>query len=111
MDASHKVYLKHIHKLIKRKNVWFLVQRIPDHGYCDINGGLAPIVIILDPRREFIPTLVHECLHGIYPDYSERKVHHLERVIMQNITSRQVMSLLRCFCTCAKLYYAEYELD
>lgn len=108
MADRHTTYLKRIQRFIKRPNVKFLIHGIPiknEHGFClTYSNPKDPILIILDPRKEFIPTLIHECLHGMYPKYKERKVKTLEAFIMKRITSNQVVELLRTFSVCAHQY-------
>lgn len=104
----HTTYLKQIQRFIKKPNVKFLIHPIPikhDHGFClTYSNSKDPILIILDPKKEFIPTLIHECLHGMYPRYKERKIRSLETFIMNRITSHQVIDLLRSFCLFAHHY-------
>lgn len=108
MSRRHITFLKGIHEFIKRKNVKFLIHDIPgstDHGYCiTTTNNKSIILIVLDPRKEFIPTLIHECLHGIYPHYKEDKIKSLERMIMKDSTCKQYRDLLLCFSTHGKLY-------
>lgn len=40
-------------------------------------------VIWIDYRDDVLPTLVHECLHALYPDASERRIIRLENLCMR----------------------------
>ena len=108
MTHRHVMYLKRIQRFIKKPNVRFLIHEIPitnEHGFClTSSSSRDPILIILDPNKEFIPTLIHECLHGMYPKYKERRIRSLERFIMNRITASQVVELLRVFSVCAHQY-------
>lgn len=106
MASRHTLYLKRIHTFIKQNNVKFALLSLSaefDHGYCITNSSDELIIIVLDPKKEFIPTLIHECLHGIYQKYKEKKIQQLEKAVMKSVSQKQIMSLLKCFCDHAKL--------
>jgi hypothetical protein len=105
MTTRHITYLKRIHGFIKKDNVRFVLCTIPstyDHGYCITNSSNNSIIIIIDPKKEFVPSIIHECIHGIYPEHKEAKVMSIEKNIMNNISQSQVLSLLKCFYTFGK---------
>ncbi len=56
--------------------------------------------IILDPRKDVLATLLHECLHIIYPDKRESEVARLERFMLTHLSSVQARRLhqLSAFC-------------
>ena len=60
-------------------------------GYYDY--GTAEITI--DHRREVIPTLIHEFLHHIHPDWSETRIKNKERWIVNSLSSRQFRNLIK----------------
>ena len=51
--------------------------------------------IVLDPRRDIIPTLVHEVLHAVLPETSEKTIRGLEQLVMKHLTLQQAVKLLR----------------
>ena len=51
-------------------------------------------MIWLDPKDEAVGTLVHECLHILYPKWCETRVLRMEVRIMYHISDRQVKTLL-----------------
>ena len=60
------------------------------HGLAHIGDDL----IELNPKGELIPTVVHEVLHHLHPDWSETKVLEYESKIMQLLSSRQMVRIL-----------------
>lgn len=107
MAKRHVAYLKKIREFIKRKDVQFLLCKVSDpieHGFCLV--GKDPrlgIIIVLDPCKEFLATLIHECIHGIYPHYKERKAVAIEKFIMKHASPIQFKHVLLCFAKHGKL--------
>ena len=107
MAKRHVTYLRKIRDFIKRKDVQFLLCKVTDpdeHGFCLI--GKDPrlgIIVVLDPNKEFLATLIHECVHGIYPQYKEKKVLSIESYIMKNASPIQFKNILFCFASHGKL--------
>ena len=105
-NKNYKYYLHQVLKIIQSDNTKFCLLKIRKnycHGYCIFfKMENSPIIIILDPRKEFISTLVHECLHGAYQTLSETKISKLERKIMENITKTEILNLLDTFNKKAK---------
>jgi hypothetical protein len=62
------------------------------HGYCEWEDG-----IILDYRKDLIPTIIHECLHLMNESWSEAQVAYTERRIVNTITEDHVIRLLMFF--------------
>jgi len=56
-----------------------------DHGTAEIT---------IDHRREVIPTLIHEFLHHIHPNWSETKVRNKERWLVNSLSPRQFRNLV-----------------
>lgn len=107
MARRYVIYLSKIKSFIKLKRVRFLIAHIheqDEHGLCLINvSDKKDIIIVLDPRKEFLATLVHECLHGIFPKYKEEKILALEDHVIKNASSVDLKSLLFHFGKHAKL--------
>lgn len=53
--------------------------------------------ILIDHRREIVPTIIHEMLHDIYEENSESWVRKVESKISQIITPEDVFILLKEF--------------
>lgn len=49
----------------------------------------------LDFRRDILPTFLHECVHLIYPDWTEKRVLSTERKVISEISNRQAKNLLK----------------
>jgi len=52
-------------------------------------------VIVLDPRRAVVPTLIHELLHHWHDDWSEKKVVAEEDKIVDSLSSNQMKNILK----------------
>jgi len=50
--------------------------------------------IVVDYRRTMISTLIHEYLHKWYPDKCETWVLDQERIIMNNLSTRQIKNII-----------------
>jgi len=61
--------------------------------------------IELDFRKDLIQTIIHECIHAIYPELSETKVIKAEKSILKIITNHQVAEILSILAK--KIKYTE----
>jgi len=52
-------------------------------------------VITVDHRRDLLSTLIHEFTHHLHPDWSETRVLHFERKMINALTQRQIKNILR----------------
>jgi hypothetical protein len=90
-------------RLVKRKPPeFFLFRKMREcHGICDYEQD----VLEFDHRKEFIRTAYHECVHYLYPEWSETQVIYIESRLINNIslldTTKFLMNLSK------KLYKAE----
>jgi hypothetical protein len=48
-----------------------------------------------DYRKDIIPTMFHECIHFLYPEWSETKVLTAEKRLINHITPLQIASFLK----------------
>lgn len=55
--------------------------------------------IVIDYRKEFIPTLIHEVMHCLHPQWCETKVAIKEREIINAITLRQCKNIIKVFAS------------
>ena len=53
--------------------------------------------IYIDPREDIAFTIIHECLHSIYEEASERRINFLTDQLMRQMTNRQYKNLLNKF--------------
>ena len=85
------LFQKIIALIKKSKRGFFILKKLNDgaHGYCDWDDG-----IIIDYRRDFIPTIIHECIHFLEPEWTEKQVMYAESRVINNITDTEVIMLL-----------------
>jgi hypothetical protein len=50
--------------------------------------------------REFLVVVVHEALHAIYPDNSERHTYFLEELVMRHISPAQAKNIIIAAALC-----------
>jgi hypothetical protein len=89
--------------LVKRKPPEFFIFKKMKfcQGTCDWEGE----VLEFDYRKELARTAFHECIHYLYPEWSETMVLYAESRVINKCTSFDVARFLKCFT--AKLYKAE----
>ena len=77
----------------KQKKGYFLLRKLRGaHGYCAWDEG-----ILVDYRKEFIPTIIHEVIHLLEPDWSEAQVIYVEKRVVNAISEQDVIDLLKFF--------------
>jgi hypothetical protein len=77
----------------KQKKGYFILKKLRGvHGYCEWDDG-----IVLDYRKELVPTLIHECIHLLEPDWAEAQVLYAEKRIINAIDDEGVKILLQYF--------------
>lgn len=91
-DDCIKLYNR-ILRVIKNPEVNFYIKKLKGvMGYCEWSSGIT-----IDYRKEFISTLIHECLHYIEPQWNETKILYAEKRVINAITSEQIIKLLSAF--------------
>jgi hypothetical protein len=60
-----------------------------------------------DYRKDIIPTMLHECIHYIYPEWSETKVLYAEKRLVNHLTTLQVANFLKIIAQ--KIYRNELK--
>jgi len=96
-------YLHRIYNLLKDEDVEFSLTYfrafIDEYGEKRVTCGEAGIDdIAVDPRNaEFKDACIHEPLHILYPDWSERKVRRMTDKIAGGLSLRQWRSLIGRF--------------
>jgi hypothetical protein len=58
-------------------------------GYCDNEEQ----VLYVDLRKDVLATIVHECLHAIFPDKEEQEIIDLEGLVMRHMSPVQARRL------------------
>lgn len=100
---KQKLKLSQTESLNLFKNVLSLVQTSDSNffrlkklrgamGYCEWENG-----IVIDYRRELVPTIIHECIHFLNPEWSESEVLYAEKRVINCINAKQVVGLLSAF--------------
>ena len=52
-------------------------------------------VIVIDPRKELLPSLIHEFIHKMYEEYPESLVKKCESKIINSLTIKQFKNIIR----------------
>ncbi len=89
---------------IRRAVVFRFEQDIFGSCYPELVG--KPIVINLSrhERNDPVRTYIHECLHILYPNLSEKEIRGMESKVWKSLTSKQRFFLAR------KLYNREWKV-
>lgn len=93
-EEKLKIIFKEIIKRIKSKPVGFFKFKKLRATRGIWYGGEE---ILIDHRREVVPTIIHEMLHDIYENNNEKWVATVESKITQIISSNDVFTLLTEF--------------
>jgi len=90
-------------RLVKRKPPeFFIFRKMREcHGICDYEQD----VLEFDHRKEFIRTAYHECVHYLYPEWSETQVIYVESRLINNVSLLDTTKFLMHLS--GKLYKAE----
>jgi len=62
-------------------------------GVCEWDEGIK-----IDPRRDIIPTIIHEVLHDMYPENWEGWTMRVESKIMGVLKTKDFIKLITTFC-------------
>jgi hypothetical protein len=87
MRKLNKEHITAVYKkclnLIKRKPPGFVVfKKLRYCGWCKPDEDILEI----DPRKDMLRTAYHECIHYLYPDWSETMVLYAESRVINNCT-------------------------
>ena len=92
-------WLYKVYKMLDSISMQFRLNRkMSDHGITCVhdNHPERGVAIYVDPeKREFMSTVLHECLHLVDWAMPEDEVAKLERALMRKLTDRQLMNLLK----------------
>jgi hypothetical protein len=92
-EEALELFEKVIQCIQKQNKGFFTLKKLKGvHGYCEWENG-----ILLDYRKELVPTIIHECIHLMEPNWSEAQVCYIESRIVNTITSDDVVRLLMFF--------------
>ncbi len=104
-DFTHKELIniiRRLYRIFEKHPEKFTIGKLFGlHGhisyYSGNKRGISIDRISLDHRGEFFATIVHECLHYLYPNAEEENVLALEKKIMRELTERQIKAILKKF--------------
>lgn len=86
--------IKKTYWLLNNRPEIFRVEKIRGTaGICD--GG----TITINYKHDILSTLFHEVFHYYYPDWSETKVLYNESYIINNISKRRAVNVLKKFAS------------
>ena len=97
MEKNRSKYLlARINKLLYENNAELVIRLAKIHHLQHARGlsWYTLGIIHVDPRKELLPTTIHEALHMIYPLWSETKIAKAERGICHKMSERQFANLL-----------------
>ena len=78
--------------LIRRKPPEFMVfKKLGIFGWCLYDED----IILVDPRKSPIRTAYHECLHYLYPDWSETKVLRVESRMINKLSMLEITQFMK----------------
>lgn len=63
----------------------------PVHGLWEQNGRSERITI--NPMPWVVQTVIHECLHSLHPDWTERYVENRTKFLFNRMSDREVQEL------------------
>lgn len=55
--------------------------------------------IVINYRTDILSVLIHEVLHHYYPNWSEQRVLNAERFVMNHISKRRAINILKKFAS------------
>ena len=82
LTKSHitKIYKKCLNLLKDKPNGFIMFKKLSCYGWCKWDED----VLEIDHRKDLLRTAYHECVHYLYPDWSETQVIYTEsRLINQ----------------------------
>jgi len=86
--------LHSVYKFLKEKSDTIVLKKIRG-----MDGNYSPDLdeIAIDYRKELLPTLIHEIMHALHPNWCESRVLAKEKETMNAISIRQCKNILRKF--------------
>lgn len=85
--------IKRILNLLTSDRVIVLLEKIPEWGLCERENNTISIRKTLS-RKNKAKTLIHECIHYLYPQFEEDTVLRIERDLWNQITLTEYHILL-----------------
>lgn len=90
---SIELFDRVINCIKSQKKGFFVLKKLKGvHGWCEWEDG-----VLLDYRKDLIPTIIHECIHLLEPEWSESQVAYSEKRVINTISEDNVIKLLMIF--------------
>lgn len=87
-------FFRKMYGLMRSRPEIFKIKRLRGmRGYCNDDGT----EIVVDHRDEILSTLIHEVIHYLHPDWSEKTVQAAERYIINKTSARRATNILKQF--------------
>lgn len=111
MERLNKQDLQEIYekcmKLIKKMPPGFIIfTKLKNCGWCIYEED----VIEIDYRKDLIRTAYHECVHYLYPDWTEKQVIYAESRLINNIPVLDTILFLKRILNKACIYAKQEQL-
>lgn len=104
-------YLRRIYRLLRDDQSPIILRKFNsikiDGVIHAVHGKAEETTIWLNPKGEMLSTVIHECLHVLYPKWSHPKIKKYEAQIFNQLTNRQLKNLLLRLALCVN----EIDLD
>ena len=101
LDKQHKYYLSRIYKKLADYDCEFLIGLInikgPDGERSPVDGFSTGGQVVIDPRGELLPTVIHECLHECYRSWDHDHLIKVEETLTKHMSPKQWQTLLLKF--------------
>jgi len=89
MEKCQADYLLHrIYHLLKSDKIVIVLKKLRS-----LKGQTDSETIWLSPKEDILPTIIHECLHVLYWNWSETKVTKTAEMVFNQLTQRQIKNL------------------
>ena len=92
-------WLRRIYRMLSTTDIQFSLNRKLGEAYGQATVGAEgdhDVTIQIDPeRKEFMSTILHECIHLSDWDLTEKQVMKIEALLMRQLTDRQLTNLLK----------------
>ncbi len=94
-NTEKPVTLADVYRILRRDDVSFVICHLRG-----VSGWWHPDgTIEIDPRSELLLVLLHECVHELRPNWSEKACDDAAKKILCKMTQRQIGNLLRKFAS------------
>jgi len=91
--VSSNTIIKSINSLLNKVGGKYNLKRMRGMaGYME--STKQHYIIKLDPTKDILPSLIHECCHVLYPELSENRIGKMERKVVGHISMAQFKHLM-----------------